>query len=181
MAWRPPCATVIRLRSLGWRAIGASMSTGLLRRWPHTSAAYTRVTARRSMAPASRRCARSLFETMHDAGPALARAFRQRRPSPHEHVHETVAPVAGTGVHDESRRLVEHREMLVLKNKTQRGVVRRVSAWGCFVGQLDRYFRPTFQDRRGAQRFAARAHALVGDETSGLSAGEGELVGEEAV
>src|SRR5881397_2233426 len=87
-------------------------------------------------------------ETMHDAGPALARAFRQRRPSPHEHVHETVAPVAGTGVHDESRRLVEHREMLVLVDEIQRSVERRVTAWGFFVRQRDRYFRTTFQDRR---------------------------------
>src|SRR6266545_876757 len=77
-AWRPPCATVMRFRSLGLRAIGASMSTGLLRRCPHTSAAYTRVTVRRSIAPASRRCARSLFATT--SRPEVSRSSRCTMP-----------------------------------------------------------------------------------------------------
>src|SRR6267378_1279076 len=122
------------------------------------------------------------IEAMDDAGPAFGRtAAGQLGAAPRQHVDEGVVPVAGTGMHDESCRLVEHGEMLVLVDEIQIGVERRVTAWRVFVRQLDRYFRPTFQDGRGAQRFAARGHAFIGDEASGLCAGESELVSEKPV
>src|SRR5881394_2498384 len=84
-------------------------------------------------------------------------------------------------MHDEARRLVEHREVLILKNEIQSGMVRRVRAWRLGVGQRNRDFRSRFEQGGRAQRLAARRHALVGDETSCLGAREGELVGEKTV
>src|SRR5882672_9192798 len=126
---------------------------------------------------------RVAVEPMHDPWTARfrGRAARQLGAPPDQHIHERVVPVAGTRMDDESRRLVEHREVLVLIHEIQSGVVGRVNAWGCFVGQLDRDFHPAFQKRRGAQRFAAHGHALVGDEASGLGTRKGELVSEKTV
>src|SRR3989442_9558751 len=84
-------------------------------------------------------------------------------------------------MHDESRRFVEHGEMLVLVDKGKLGVGGCVSARRRLIGRkFDGDFGAAFEHRGGAQRFATGGDALVGDETSGLGAGEGELVGEKS-
>ena len=42
-------------------------------------------------------------------------------------------------------------------------------------------FGAALQQHGGAERAAAGGHELVGDEAAGLGAGDGELIGEEAV
>src|SRR3989442_13831726 len=85
-------------------------------------------------------------------------------------------------MHDESRRFVEHGEMLVLVDKGKLGVGGCVRARRRLIGRkFDGDFGAAFEHRGGAQRFATGGDALVGDETSGLGAGEGELVGEKSI
>jgi hypothetical protein len=83
---------------------------------------------------------------------------------------------------DEPGRLLEHREMLVLVHEPQVRMGGGVGARRRFRGRhLDRDFISSPKNRRCAQRLPACADALIGDETCGLSAGQGELVGEEFV
>ncbi len=60
---------------------------------------------------------RVAIQPVHDAGSAFRRSAGELGPAAHQHVHQRVVPVAGTGMHDQARRLVEHREMLVLEHK----------------------------------------------------------------
>ena len=125
------------------------------------------------------------IEPVHNAGPARRPDRRQRRAAADEHVDERVVPVARPGMHDETRRLVEHREVLVLVDETHpralSGGDRCICARWRFGGKLDAHLRAALEQRRGAQRPAAGGDALVGDETGGLGAGQGELVGEKAI
>ena len=127
---------------------------------------------------------RVAIEAVHDAGPPLGVPGRQRRAPPHQYVDERVIPMAGPGVDDEARGLVEHGEVLVFVDEAELplcGGGRCIRARRLFRRKIDADLDAALEQRRGAQRAAGGGDALVGDETGGLSAGESELVGEKAV
>src|SRR5256886_4764478 len=125
---------------------------------------------------------RVAVEPVHDSRPAFRRPARQVGAAADQDVDEGVVPMPRAGMDDEAGRLVEHGEVLVLVHEAQVRVRGRVGAWWRLVGrQFDGDFIPALEQRGGAQHFAARGDALIGDETSGLSTGKGELVGEESI
>ena len=63
-------------------------------------------------------------ETVHDPGAVLARQRRQPVKMELERVDQRTAPVSPRGMRDHSRRLVHHRQVVVLKNDLNRQVFR---------------------------------------------------------
>src|SRR5437762_3592770 len=122
-------------------------------------------------------------EPVHDPGTPFGRTLRERRAPLHQHVHQRVVPVAGAGVHHETRRLVEHRQVLVFEHEIElrmRGGG-GVAARPLCGGEIHAHHGAAFQPRRGAERRAVTGDAFIGDEAGGDGAGEGELIGHEAV
>jgi len=79
---------------------------------------------RRSIMRVRRRCASSDFaisnrpevsrsRRCNDPGPALGGALRERGAPFHQDVDQRVVPMAGARVHHQTRRLVQHGEVLV--------------------------------------------------------------------
>ncbi len=62
-----------------------------------------------------------LVQAMHDA---RARQHRHRRVAVQQRIDQGAAVVAGTGVHDQADRLVDHQQVLVLEQHVQRDVFR---------------------------------------------------------
>src|SRR6266516_898484 len=120
---------------------------------------------------------------MYDPRTPLGRALRQRRAPLHRHVHQRVVPVARAGVDYETRRLVEHGEVLVFEHEAQLRMRGRggVAARRLLGGELDAHHGPTLQPRRGAERRSVTGDAFIGDEAGGDGAGQRELIGHEAV
>src|SRR5258705_3453183 len=84
-------------------------------------------------------------------------------------------------MHHEARRLVEHREVFVFVYESQVGVCGRVGGWRRLGAELHVDFRAALEQARRRQRASGAGHEFVGDEASGLRAGDSELIGEEAV
>src|SRR6266516_3485883 len=124
---------------------------------------------------------RVAIEPVHDPGAPFGASPRELGAPPHQHIHERVVPVTGPRMNHETGGLVEHGEVLVLVDEPQLRVRRGVGPRRCCFRKLHRDLDPRLEHRRCAQRFAARGHAALGDEASGLCAREGELVGEETV
>src|SRR5438093_1209064 len=100
----------------------------------------------------------------------------------HEYVDQRVVPVTGAGVDDQTRRLVEHREVLVFVCEGEVAVGGGVALGRrCFGRQLDRHDGAALELDRGAERAAVAGDAFVGDDAGGDGAGQRELVGEEPV
>src|SRR5258708_6595924 len=124
---------------------------------------------------------RITVEAVHDPRPARHCAGGQVDAASDEDVDETVLPMAGPGMHDETRGLVEHREVLVFEHEAQLGVRRRVGAGHGVGRELDGDFGAALEQGGRAQRAVGGRHELLGDETGGLCARQRELVGEKAV
>ena len=66
--------------------------------------------------------ARFLVETMHDPGPLFPAIPERLAATMEERVDERVRLVAGAGMHHQPRRLVEHKQIFVLKENLQRNL-----------------------------------------------------------
>ncbi len=66
--------------------------------------------------------ARFLVETMHDPGPLFPADSGKAGAMMEERVDERVRLVAGAGMHHQTRRLVEHEQIFVLKKNLQRNL-----------------------------------------------------------
>ena len=67
--------------------------------------------------------ARFLVETMHDPGPLLPANPGKAGAMMEKRVDERVRLVAGAGMHHQTRRLVEHQQIFVLKENLQRNLL----------------------------------------------------------
>jgi hypothetical protein len=105
---------------------------------------------------------RIAIEAMHDAGSSL-RAAGEGRASGNERIHQRVVPMPRRRVHNQSGRLVDHSEMLVLVNEDERD--------GCWLDGSGRFllWKPdgdalaTGQHSRGASHLAVDRHQLTGN------------------
>src|SRR5439155_11034070 len=94
----------------------------------------------------------------------------------HQHVHQRVVPVTGYRVHDQTRRLVQHGEVLVLVREGEVPVGGGVALGGRLLGRyLDGHHGAALELDRGAQRAAITRDAFVGDDAGGDGAGQREL------
>src|SRR5438034_351597 len=97
-------------------------------------------------------------------------------------MHADLVGATGAGVDDQTRRLVEHREVLVLVREAEVAVGGGVALGRrCFGRQLDGHDGTALELDRGAKRAAVTGDAFVGDDAGGDGAGQRELVGEEPV
>ena len=125
----PPCPA--RRRPSAWaratdRPIGASIRPRGASTWPHTSARYWRCTSRAASAATSagvrlagpgheQEPGRALVEPVDDAGPlgVVADAADLRVPG-QQPLHQRAGALAGSRVHHQAGRLVDHEQVLVL-------------------------------------------------------------------
>src|SRR6266436_5840321 len=121
-------------------------------------------------------------EAVHDPGPALGGALRERGAPFHQDVDQRVVPMAGARVHHQTRRLVQHGEVLVFVREAEIAVGGSVGLGRRLFGrQLDGHHGAALQLDRGAQRAALTGDAFVGDDAGGDGARQRQLVGEEPV
>src|SRR5712692_335221 len=121
-------------------------------------------------------------EAVHDPGPPFGGTLCERGAAFHEHVDQRVVPVTGARVHDQTRRLVEHRELLVFVREGEVAVGGGVALGRWFFGwQLDGDDGAALELDRSAERATVTGDAFVGDDAGGNGAGQRELVGEEPV
>ena len=135
-AARPRFARVLmRLRSVGWRPIGASTVPLAARGAPRTNARYSRSiecalhcaasAAVRAVVLRDDQHARGvLVEPVHDAGPQLAADAGEIPAVVKQRVHERSTRVAGRRMHDQTRGLVDDDQVRVLVQDDERDRLR---------------------------------------------------------
>ncbi len=130
------CVTAMRLRSVGWRPMGASTVPESSRRLPQTTASYVRAMVWSASCAERARCAKSFFAATSRPDVSLSMRCtmpgRRSPPTPEstvaavgeQGVDERAVLVAGRGVHDHAARLVDDDEVVVLIHHVQRQVLR---------------------------------------------------------
>src|SRR5437762_8628381 len=124
---------------------------------------------------------RVAIEPVHDAGAAFRGTSRKLGAPPHQHIYLRVVPMTWPRMADETGGFVEDGEVLVFKDEPQLRVRRGERPRRFLFRELHRDLDPGLEHRGCTQRLAARGHAFIGDEASGLCTRDGELVGEEAI
>jgi hypothetical protein len=84
-------------------------------------------------------------------------------------------------VHDQSRRFVDDREMLVLENDGERNGAGLDAARRLMLGEIYGDLFTTRERPGSPSQLTIDADQFVGYETRRLSAGESELIGEEPI
>src|SRR6266568_1608210 len=115
------------------------------------------------------------IEAVYDPGPPFGGTLCERGAAFHEHVDQCVVPVTGAGVDDQTRRLVEHRQVLVFVSEGEVAVGGGVALGRRCIGrQLDGHDGAALELDRGAKRAAVAGDAFVGDDAGGDGAGQRE-------
>ena len=120
------------------------------------------------------------IESVDDAGSPF-RAARERSAPRDQRVDQGVIPVSRRRVHDQSRRFVDNREMLVLEDDGERNGARLYCARRLMLGETNGDFFTSGERPGSPSRLTIDADQFVRYETRGLGAGESELIGEEPI
>lgn len=120
------------------------------------------------------------IESVDDAGSAF-RAARERGAARDERVDQGVIPVSRRRVHDQSRRFVDDREMLVLVDDGERNSAGLDGARRLMRGKTNGDLFTTGERPGSPSRLTIDADQLVRYETRRLRARESELIGEESI
>ena len=123
---------------------------------------------------------RIAIEAMHDAGAPFGSA-RQGRSARDQGVDQGVVPVAGGRMNDETGRLVDDREVLVLEEYVERDGGGLKGAGRLVLGEPDDDGIAAGEQSGCAGRCPIHRHRAVGDQPGRLGAGKPQLIGEEAV
>jgi hypothetical protein len=120
------------------------------------------------------------IKSVNDAGPTF-RAARQRGAPCDERVDQGVIPVSRRRVHDQSRRFVDDREMLVLEDDGERNGAGLDGARLLMLGKTNGDLFTTGEGPGSPSRLIINADQFVRYETRRLRARESELIGKESI
>jgi hypothetical protein len=117
---------------------------------------------------------------MDDPRPPLG-ASRQGGAPSHQRVDQGVVPVAGRRVNDQTGRLVDYGEVLVLEDERERDVGGLERSRWLVLRDPDGYDLAPGKKAGSASDLSVNGNPLVGDETSGLGPRHRHLIGQEPI
>ncbi len=113
--------------------------------------------------------------------PRPTRVARERRSTSHQRVEQRIVPVTGRRMHHEPGGFVDDEQLRVVIHDGNRMMIRRDDAWRRRVGHVDFNDVTMLEGARRPRRGIIDDDAPRGNQTSGETARQRELVCDEAI